>query len=398
MRPLPALALALFATVVQDATAWADSTDTPHDFIAEAQLLYRIVACAPGDGSPLPPELDSKVIEAHCRRILPEIDRYRASWVAQAKPFIEKLRPADLPPRVVYPFGGGDLISALTTYPDADEITTLSLEHAGDPRRVHKLTKASLERSLKVIRETIHGLLAFDDSKSVNLMRGQRGELPGQLSFFLVALFVHGYKPVSLKYFTVSKDGELQYLSDDAIARLEATKAKQLRKNWTPPDFSLAFSNAELAFAPIGDDDATKGSRPRVHRHIAANLANDPFALGSPLLLHLEKKGKVAAMTKAASYLLWRNEFSNIRDYLLGHMTFMVSDSTGIPTHFATPAGFTQETYGHYSESFLQANAEFNREFVELWQKQPERPLPFRYGYVDGARRGHMLVTRATRP
>ena len=73
-------------------------------------------------------------------------------------------------------------------------------------------------------------------------------------------------------------------------------------------------------------------------------------------------------MTKAASYLLWRDNFSTIRDYLLDNMEFMVSDSTGIPPKFATKAGFVQEAYGKFNESFLGASAELQqglREAVE---------------------------------
>ena len=58
-------------------------------------------------------------------------------------------------------------------------------------------------------------------------------------------------------------------------------------------------------------------------------------------------------MTKAASYLLWRDQFSTIRNFLLEHMEFMVSDSTGIPPVFATKAGFEQTAFGHFKESFL---------------------------------------------
>ena len=60
---------------------------------------------------------------------------------------------------MVYPFGGGDLISALTTYPEATEITTMSLEHAGDPRRIKGITTEQLKASLQLIRSTSSGLL-----------------------------------------------------------------------------------------------------------------------------------------------------------------------------------------------------------------------------------------------
>src|SRR5207237_10921195 len=101
------------------------------------------------------------------------------------------------------------------------------------------------------------------------------------------------------------------------------------------------------------------------------------------LLNNLEAKCKISAMTKAASYLLWRQQFSKIRGYLLGHMEFMVSDSTGIPPQFAKPAGFVQDTYGVFEASFLNANTEINNEFRSLWKSEPPRPLPFRYGYID---------------
>ena len=45
---------------------------------------------------------------------------------------------------------------------------------------------------------------------------------------------------------------------------------------------------------------------------------------------HLEAKGPIAGMTKAASYLLSWDSFSTIRDYLTGHVVWMVSDATGV--------------------------------------------------------------------
>src|SRR5262249_11295897 len=161
----------------------------------------------------LPAPLDASVVKEHCAGIEKLMARYRKTYVDEAEAFIAKLRPAGLPNKVVYPFGGGDLISALTTYPDAELITTLSLEQAGDPRRIRSLDKKRLKESLDLIRRTIAPLLAMNDSTSENLMKGQRGDIPGQVAFFVVALAVHGYEPVSLRYFHVQPDGSLHYLS-----------------------------------------------------------------------------------------------------------------------------------------------------------------------------------------
>jgi hypothetical protein len=138
-----------------------------------------------------------------------------------AEPFIQKLKPEGLPSTVVYPFGGGDLISALTTYPELKDVTTMSLEHAGDPRRIWKVNSAQLKTSLQVIRATSSGLLVANDSKTENLMKAQRGELPGQLSFFLIALAVHGYEPVSLRYIKPNPDGSVHGETAEDIAKVE---------------------------------------------------------------------------------------------------------------------------------------------------------------------------------
>ena len=368
----------------------------PADFVDEARALMRTVTCQ-GDGA-LPHGFDEATVAAYCARQQKAIAAYRDRYLPLAGPYLARLRPAGTPTTVVYPFGGGDLVSALTTYPDARDLTTLSLEHAGDPRRLSAITtKAQLADSLELIRATSAGLLYASDSKTENLMKGQRGELPGQLSFFLTALAIHGYQPIRLTFFRVEKDGTLHHFTAAEIAALQGQEAKLLRGKWTEPDFSMAFSNSELTFVKKGEDPATAA---RVHRHIAWDLS-DAAVAKTGIIAYLEGKGTVAAMTKAASYLLWRDDFSRIRKYLLGHMTLMISDSTGIPPHWAAPAGFVQETHGAFEVSFLEASEEYNKEFRELWASQPVRKLPFRYGYIDGLKDGdkpagryHLLVTR----
>jgi hypothetical protein len=317
------------------------------------------------------------------------MEAYREKYVQGAQPFLHSLQPRGLPATVVYPFGGGDLLSALTTYKDLREATTLSLEHAGDPRRIVGIDAPQLEESLLRVRRGVSGLLWLSDSTSESLIQLQRGEIPGQLAFFLIGLAVHGQEPTGLRYFRIEPDGSLRYMTEPAIAALEGQTAKQLNSVWKSPDFSLAFSNSELHFRPKGSSDAA-----RVHRHIAANLMDGPLAKDPRVLKHLERKGRVAAMTKAASYTLWNKSFSRIRRYLLANMEFMISDSTGIPPQHASAAGFVQESYGSFDGPFLEANMKDGEDFCALWAGQPKRELKFRYGYVDVLRQNHLLVTK----
>jgi hypothetical protein len=381
----------LAAVLAQAPAAPAAPSAEPLDFTKQVKLLFRVVACAGEE--PLPAHIDPKVVDAHCKELNRRVEKYRKTWVGEAMPFIQGLKPQGLPTTVVYPFGGGDLISALTTYPEATDITTMSLEHAGDPRRIDSVNAKSLAESLALIRSTSSGLLVANDSKTENLMKGQRGELPGQLSFFLIGLAVHGFEPVSLKYVKTNPDGSLRYLTAAELQASEEKSAKLLHKAWVSPDFSEAFDNLELVFVKKGEDPKTQA---RVHRHFAQNLSDTNFGQDEGMKQYLEKKGRVVAMTKAASYLLWRDHFATIRDYLLRHMEFMVSDSTGIPPRFATKAGFEQQAFGKFNESFLGANPQYNEDFRKLWKTA--KPLAFRYGYLDKGLSMHMLVTQKAKP
>jgi hypothetical protein len=380
--PRVALSGALLLALGAPALAAAEAG---HDFTREAKLLFRVVACA--GSQEIPAEL-LPVVEAHCKALQPLIAAYREKYVEGEQAFLLSLQPPGLPTTVVYPFGGGDLLSALTTYKGLREVTTLSLEHAGDPRRIVGIDAARLADSLQRVRRGVSGLLWLSDSTSENMIQLQRGEIPGQLAFFLIGLAVHGHEPVGLRYFRIRGDGGLEYLSEQQIAELEGETARELNRVWKSPDFSVAFSNSELSFRLAGSEDT------QVHRHIAANLMDGPLAKDPRVLKHLEAKGRVAAMTKAASYTLWNKSFSRIRRYLLANMEFMISDSTGIPPQYAAPAGFVQESYGSFDGPFLETNTRDAEDFCALWAEQPKRELRFRYGYVDALRQNHLLVTR----
>lgn len=358
------------------------------DFIEEARLIFVAAAC---DDGKVPAGIDAVVVESHCREVRRHLAKARKDFVDKARPFIAALLPKDLPTNVVYPFGGGDLLTALATYPDAVEITTISLESAGDPRRLSKAGSRELRDALKKFRTMQIYLLDMHDNRTANLPPFERGIMPGQLAFSLTAAAVCGYEPVSLSYFRIEPDGALHYLTEKDIAALERVKNKKLASFMPEPDFSPAFRNMELTLRRRAPG---AGPKTIVHRHIAANLGNRNFAR-SALKKYLESKGKISAMTKAGGYLLWRDDFSALRGYLLGSMAFMISDSTGILPRHARAAGFEQTTYGAFNGAFLPDNGGADAaELRSLWKSQPFRKLPFRYGYSDIRGENHLMVTR----
>ena len=101
----------------------------------------------------------------------------------------------------------------------------------------------------------------------------------------------------------------------------------------------------------------------------------------------------IAVLVKGASYLLWFASFSTFRGYLLDHLAWMVSDSTGIAPNHAR--GVVQEPYGAFRGPVV-ANAAGmpeDRAALALWQRAREK-MPFRFGYLDREGNAHVMLTR----
>lgn len=366
------------AAVVDAPGAEAPSPQAPAgaDFVAEARLLTRLAACV-GDGV-LPSAWPALGVRAHCDSLQVLVERYRRRWIAPTQSYLSKLVPGDLPKRVVYPFGGGDLFTALHAFPSAEEYTTISLEDAGDIRGLARLDWADVEDSLASTRQHLRSLFAVSHSKTTNLRAGTRAALPGEITFALIAFTIFDYEPVSLRYFRLDGHGDIVYLSAD---ELDATD-----RGIDP------VANVEIAFRARREPQAPM----RVYRHIAANLDDNHFVANQPLALHLRAKGRVSVLIKAASYLLWFDSFSHVRSYLLDQAEWMLSDSTGVQPSLARAAGFEQECWGFFHGPFIAQYARAKSEVVALWQQGPRRELPFYFGYPDVDGHGHMMITRRT--
>jgi len=390
------LALLLLASLASQASA----DDLGTDFGPQARAIYRVAAC--GGDDPIPERFHAKAIASHCASMTRLYASYKRAWADVAGAFIANLRPATAPTTVVYPFGGGDLTSALVVFPDATDITTLSLEAPGDVRAIDTIKPAQLTTDLGTIGKDVRRLYRSAHSTTKSLQAAAYSELPGSLMFALAGLAVFDFEPVSLRYFDINTDGSLVYLSNDELDRRVAiVKATQKATPTAKKRFDASkhlwlemdsvFANVEIQYRPRND---LKGSV-RTYRHILMNLDNAHLTADPRVLAHLQTKGKVSAMTKAASFLLWYDDFSQIRNYLLANTTWMISDASGIPPSHANPAGFEQITYGTFTGPyFIQDRHSTRHQFVKLWAKQPRRDLPFRFGYPDENKQNHLMVTQ----
>jgi hypothetical protein len=371
------------ALVALAGPAWADAPKEPsNDFLDEAKELMISGACADGTPKVVAPA----VVAAHCKKVKAYQASYRKKWLAPAREFFRAHVPTTIPKTVVYPFAGGDLSTALAVYPDADEITTLSLEPAGDARALSRLPPDKVKAQLAVAASELSYFYSLNFSKTVNMATAmQTSQLPTQLIFSLSALVIHGYEPVAMRYFQLTAVGDIKYLTAADLERIDQIKEIAKRNG--------ELGNVEIKFRKIG------AKREQIYRHIVANLDNKHLTANPAPLRHLYNKGRVAAMTKAASYLMALGTFHTIRAYLISNVDWMVSDTTGVAPKWGTPAGFEYEAWGKFENHSMGTAAGVVPSWRALYKSQRPRPLGFRFGYGGTDASGafthkHLIIMR----
>lgn len=380
-RILTSLALAFTLA----SPAYADASSQEASFKEELRHLRRLVACDTRVEGVTPPEkVTLKQVDDSCKGVKHQLGRYKKRWLDKARPFLKELVPADLPKTVVYPFGGADLLTALATYPDLELLTTMSLEGVGDPRAILNIDGADFKKTLAKQHAYITKLFQVQHNRTLDLQELGQSPIPAPLIFGLVALDLLGYEPLEARWFTLDKDGKVHYLTKGEIDAFGKTADGKKLKNRNE-----YFSNMELRFRKNGDANA----KIQTWRHMRVNLGDEKLA-NSPTLKYLQSLGKVSAMTKAASYLIWRDDFSVIRNYLLDNMVWMISDTSGIGPSHAKAKGFEQLTWGVFKGNMFPGNKKIENEMIEMWETNPQRPTPIQYGYPDKLENEHLMVTR----
>ena len=382
MRFVSSLAVAL----VLPAFIGAARAEEPASFASELAHLRRLVACDArvSDGVKPPEGMTLKQVDGSCKKVKSQVERFRKRWLDKARPFLAGVVPADVSKTIVYPFGGADLMTALTTFPNLSLLTTMSLEWVGDPRAILKLESGDLRRNLGQQHAFLVKLFQVNHNRTVDLQELNQSPIPAPLVFGLTALDLLGYEPIAARWFHLDASGAVHYLTPSEIAAFDATADAKKQK-----ERNEFFAHMELTFRKSGDPSAPV----QTWRHMRANLHDDNLK-GSPVLAYLVSLGPITGMTKAASYLMWRDDFATIRDYLLDHMTWMISDTTGPTPYQAAEKGFVQDTWGIFQGNMFAGARKGELAMIDLWKTNPQQPLPFQFGYPDKNEHDHMMVTR----
>ena len=268
---------------------------------------------------------------------------------------------------VFYPFSGPDILYADTLFPNSKYLLMAGLEPVGTMPDLAKLEeKEELGPYLGSMKTSLFTILAASFFKTKDMKTDFNNQLMDGLVPAMAVFLAHqGYAIDSIQYVSLDHDGTLHLRGE---------------KSGSPGVQITYFKNDR--------------SDMRVALYFQANLADDGLQENPGFVRLMHRLGPGVTYLKAASYLLYENYFSLIRNGILDNSVGVVEDDSGMPFRFFKPETWNVTPYGNYTGPIPLFKEHYQQDLTDYYAKTPHAPLPFGSGYKYVASTSSLLVAK----
>jgi hypothetical protein len=278
-----------------------------------------------------------------------------------------------------YAFGGPDFVTSYTLFPGARETVLLGLEQVGNLPDLERASAAWREAFYADLGDLIAEFLkrGYFITKDMTDVYG-RGKVDGALP--VIAFFM-------------ARSG----CSAAAVTRL----APDGKGGWTETPYARLGSRPRRPYGVRIVYLVPGETEPRSVVYFSCDIENKAFSPDSALYRYFAGLGRMTTFVKSGSYLLQYNDFSTLRDLILGQSLFVLQDDTAVPYRYFKTGGWGIKLFGKYAtpvKDFSNVEQPDLRQAYEA-DGASVAPLPFKFGYhwrtqIDNL----MLAARPHRP
>jgi len=275
-----------------------------------------------------------------------------SGWVKEKKYLNEKS-----PKTLFYPFAGGDFYYANLFYPNRDTIIMIGLEPCGSKFDKSTTTGGALNEYLNNLDQAMFYPHKLGFFRTLSMDKDfNRGYLNGTLHTFLFYLTREGNNIHYVESFDVDDNG----LPTNVVAvGTERTKHSGIRIGYSTP----------------GDEQV------RELIYISQNVADAEMVKKPGFQKYFQQRGDIVSYFKAASYLLYNDYFSVVRNVVLNQSKVILQDDSGMPLKLMRESGFNVELLGEYTRTIGLFSNRFQSDMKDEYQATPPAKLPFTIGY-----------------
>lgn len=268
---------------------------------------------------------------------------------------------------VLYPFSGPDVLNALAFFPNASEYVLIGMEKPGRVFDLNSMPAEAVRRGLPTLNDSLRQILDHNffhtNIMKKNVGSGPLNSVSAIMQFFIVR---SGYE--------VTRVRNIRFAGDGAIVEDTGTA--------DPVAIEIMFH-------------ARGGGNEKKVIFVRADLSDGHFSSNAGLVRFLQSRTDYITMLKAASYLMFRRQFDDIRRLILAHSAVIVQDSSGIPYHYLKNPAWEIALFGMYRGSIPLFRTRSQPELARDFASAGGRRLDFLYGYTS-LRTGsaHLVVAR----
>jgi hypothetical protein len=263
---------------------------------------------------------------------------------------------------VFYPFSGPDALYPDTLFPNSKMLLMAGLEPVGTMPDLAKLQQdGTLGPYLAQVKTSLFTILAASFFKTKDMKTDFNNQfVDGVMSAMIVFLAREGYSINSIQYVVLGHDGALHEHGETSGA----------------PGVQITYGDG------------------RTLLYFQADLGNDGLKDNPGFVRLMHRLAPGITYLKAASYLLYENYFSTIRNAILEDSVGVVEDDSGIPLRDFKPAQWDVIPYGDYTGPINLFKDKYQPDLDEFYKKTPHPQLAFGSGYKFAASVSSLLVAK----
>jgi hypothetical protein len=254
------------------------------------------------------------------------------------------------PETVFYPFSGPDFLHAVTLFPEAKNYILIGLEAVGSIPTYKELQKDSLKGYFQAVERSLRDVLNFSFFKTNNMAVDLKGkDIDGSLPLLFIFLERTGNRILSID--TIS------FAASEVVS---ASKNKNTIKG-----VKIRFS---------------EGGEEKNLYYFSADLTDYVLQKHESFLNFLSQFKNMTCFLKSASYLMYRPNFSLIKNTILSGCNYILEDDSGIPYKAFEEGKWNLQFYGHYMVPIYLFTHFYDVPLHERFKKEA-KALPFGIGY-----------------
>ncbi len=273
---------------------------------------------------------------------------------------------------VFYPFSGPDFLHAGMFFPEAQTYVMVGLEPIGNLPDMQVVARKSLGAYTNGLQQTLYTILNWSFFRTISMAQDFTGkrvaEIDGTLPILMLFLTRTDHKILYYEKIAVSPEGKLipaeQAPSDSTYY---GTKIDFQRNDHPEERKTLYYFAANLQDTPYS---------------ARSGLSEGGLQQRSDFRNYLESLDIDATYLKSASYLMYRETFSIIRNLILEKSEYVLQDDSGIPVKYFSEEAWNRTFYGTYVGPIALFKVRYQSDLRSIYQdRQNVKPLPFGIGY-----------------